>query len=168
MRKALIWAFASALATAAPLYAAQTMPTTPKRMPVKAPAEQVNLNTATLAELEALPGIDPATAKKIIDGRPFSSVPELLRAGVPKNTIDRISSMVTIGAADRPTGTGGGTVAPHHRPVRGMVWVDPSTKVYHKAGDRSYGATMNGKFMTEKDAIKAGYKPAKIGGTKTD
>src|SRR5262249_60520070 len=46
-------------------------------------------------ELEALPGVGPATAKKIIAGRPYSSVADLSRAGVNASTIDMIGSMVT-------------------------------------------------------------------------
>lgn len=46
-------------------------------------------------------------------------------------------------------------------PAPGMVWVNTSTKVYHKAGSRWAGKTKNGKWMTEADAQKAGYKPAK-------
>lgn len=38
----------------------------------------ININTATVAELDPLPGIGPKTAQKIIDGRPYSSVEELL------------------------------------------------------------------------------------------
>ncbi|GAB4157937.1 MAG: helix-hairpin-helix domain-containing protein [Candidatus Dojkabacteria bacterium] len=41
-------------------------------------ADCVNLNTATLAELDALEGIGPSTAQKIIDARPFTAVEELL------------------------------------------------------------------------------------------
>jgi outer membrane biosynthesis protein TonB len=42
----------------------------------------------------------------------------------------------------------------------GKVWVNTESGVYHKGG-RWYGATKQGKFMTEQDAIKAGYKSAK-------
>jgi hypothetical protein len=42
----------------------------------------------------------------------------------------------------------------------GMVWVNTDTGVYHKGG-KWFGATKQGKFMTEQDAVKAGYKPAK-------
>jgi hypothetical protein len=40
------------------------------------------------------------------------------------------------------------------------VWVNLDTGIYHKGG-RWYGKTKNGKFMTEDDATKAGYKAAK-------
>lgn len=39
----------------------------------------VDLNTAPLAELESLPGIGPALARAIVDGRPYAAVDELLR-----------------------------------------------------------------------------------------
>src|SRR5262249_26250690 len=40
---------------------------------------RVNVNTATAAELEALPGIGPVLARRIIEGRPYWSVDELER-----------------------------------------------------------------------------------------
>ena len=42
-----------------------------------------------------------------------------------------------------------------------MVWVNTATKVYHYEGDRWYGNTKEGKYMTEQDAIKAGYRASK-------
>jgi hypothetical protein len=42
----------------------------------------------------------------------------------------------------------------------GKVWVNTETGVYHKGG-RWYGGTKQGKFMTEDDAIKAGYRASK-------
>jgi competence protein ComEA len=51
-------------------------------------------------------------------------------------------------------------------PEKGMVWVNLNTRVYHKEGDRWYGKTKKGKFMSESDAQKAGYRPAKMEGAK--
>ena len=180
MRKVFTWALAVTLASAVPLLARQTTETygqkpATRQTETKAPppAGTVNLNTASQADLEALPGIGPVTAKKIIAGRPYTSVADLSKAGVPKSTIDKIAPMVTVGSAtaapmgrESTKGTTGGSTVAQQPPEKGMVWVNTSTKVYHKEGDRYYGKTKNGKFMTEADAIKAGYKPAKTGGTK--
>jgi len=40
----------------------------------------------------------------------------------------------------------------------GTVWVNTDSGVYHKPGTRWYGKTKQGKYMTEADAAKAGYK----------
>lgn len=41
-----------------------------------------------------------------------------------------------------------------------VVWVNTASRVYHRPGSRWYGKTRHGKYMTEKDAIKAGYRLA--------
>jgi hypothetical protein len=40
-----------------------------------------------------------------------------------------------------------------------MVWVNTSSGIYHTSG-KYYGNTKQGKWMTEADATKAGYKKA--------
>jgi len=42
----------------------------------------------------------------------------------------------------------------------GMVWVNTDSGIYHKPGTRWYGKTKQGKYMTEADAQKAGYRAA--------
>src|ERR1700678_2325649 len=57
----------------------------------------LDLNKATAEELEAdLPGVGPATAKKIVAGRPYTSVDDLAKAGVSARIIEGIRAHVTI------------------------------------------------------------------------
>jgi competence protein ComEA len=63
-------------------------------------ARLLDLNSATDAELDALPGIGPVTAGKIIESRtqtPFKSVDELRSRGlVGQKTFDQIKALLTV------------------------------------------------------------------------
>jgi hypothetical protein len=198
------WAASVSLAfllAIAPVLGAQTLGAAPSG------DAKVDLNTASLAALETLPGVDQATAKQIVAHRPYSSVADLSKSGVSAGTIERITPHVKVGplgtaaaatakgadkaatgvekAADATaTGvekgvdaaakgvqkgaeaTAGAANTVDHKltgaarvpPKPGMVWVDTNTKIYHKVGDPSYGTTTKGKWLTEKEAIKRGYR----------
>jgi hypothetical protein len=68
----------------------------------EAPSGPIDLNNATQSQLESLSGVGPATAKKIIAGRPYSAVSDLSKAGVSAATINKISSQVMVGKPGAP------------------------------------------------------------------
>jgi hypothetical protein len=171
---------------------------------------KIDLNTASQAALESLPGIDADTAKQIIANRPFKSVADLSKAGVPADTIERITPLVKVGLPGRvaattgkgankaasgvgkgagaaatgvekgvgaaatgvekgasATGSAAGKIshkvtgAPRQPPQAGMVWANTATKIYYKEGDSLYGNTKSGKWLTEEEAVKRGYRETK-------
>jgi competence ComEA-like helix-hairpin-helix protein len=68
----------------------------------KPPAEPVNLNTATSAELQQVPGIGPATAEKILKMRKsygrFKSVNDLLAIrGIGPKRLAKMRKYLTVG-----------------------------------------------------------------------
>jgi hypothetical protein len=57
-----------------------------------------------------------------------------------------------------------GRVIPRPSPAPGdgslaNVWVNPRAMLYYCSGSQSFGATSGGSFMTERDALAAGYTP---------
>lgn len=189
-------------------------------------AAKADINTSSEADLEAVKGIGPATAKKIIAGRPYASIDDLKKAGLTAATIDKLRGSLTVSAtapakptssssssssASKPSSSsstsssapasststssskpsmwerlkgkkadnaqgnsnaqGSNAQASSSAPAAstaqapgggsGKVWVNKDTKVFHREGDRWYGKTKNGEYMTEKDALAAGYRPVK-------
>lgn len=60
-------------------------------------SSQVNINSATQVQLEALPGVGAVTAGKIISGRPYQSVDELVsKKIVGKAVYERIKDLVVV------------------------------------------------------------------------
>ncbi len=197
-------------------------------------AAKADINTSSEADLEAVKGIGPATAKKIIAGRPYASIDDLKKAGLSAAKIDQLRGSLTVSAAgsapaatstkgssSSSTSSSGSSSAPaastsssskpsmwerlrgkksdnsqgSAQPAtsasgsssssgantgaattqsasasntpqapgggNGKVWVNKDTKVFHREGDRWYGKTKNGEYMTERDAIAQGYRPVK-------
>lgn len=65
-------------------------------------SELVNINTASQAELESLPGIGPTTAQKIIQYReqngPFVNTQDIINvSGIGPGTYERIKNLITVG-----------------------------------------------------------------------
>jgi len=165
----------------------------------------VDVNTATAAQLEEVNGIGPSYAKKIIANRPYTSLKDLTKTGISAKSLAKIEPLLTVApltaqtekpaepkattatkTGDAPTTTTtttdktgakttdktadnstkpakpARTLPPAQTPPqKGMVWVNKDTKIYHVEGDRYYGRTKNGEWMTEEDAKKAGCRPVK-------
>jgi competence protein ComEA len=80
---------------------ATTAPSSAKQSPSPstklAPGEKVNINTASQAQLEALPGIGPAKAQAIIGGRPYEKIEDIMKVkGIKQGVFNKIKDLITV------------------------------------------------------------------------
>lgn len=60
-------------------------------------AECISINSASLEDLDTLPGIGPALARRIVAGRPFNSIDELINvSGIGEKTLEDLRPLVTL------------------------------------------------------------------------
>ena len=78
--------------SAEPLPAQQPRQPLPHALPA---ADLLDINTASPAQLNALPGFGPAYTRRVIAGRPYSAKNQLVTRGVlPKSAYDLVSSRI--------------------------------------------------------------------------
>ena len=155
--------------------------------PTRGERQAIDVNTATAAELEALPGVGKAIAQKIIEHRPYGRNDELVdKHVVSASTYDRIKGQI-VARRGRAVREARDATPPREKaaassdvrdrsararsaetdtqvknlPNPGKVWVNTASGVYHHEGDRWYGNTKQGRYMSEDEAIHAGYRESK-------
>lgn len=91
--------------------------------------KKLNLNAATIAQLQMLPEIDEPTARAILDGRPYKMIEELLKIkGFGEKRLGKMRMMIEAAPAD-PNASRRGWDIKRRRQPRG----------FHKAEDEQTG-----------------------------
>ncbi len=103
-----------------------------------------------------------ATVKAVCkDGTPFEGT-TLRGACRGHGGVDKAASAGTPAAAATPAKPAApATTAPAPGGGAGQVWANEATKVYHCQGDRYYGRTKKGGYMSESDAKAKGFHAAR-------
>ena len=73
----------------------------------------MNLNSATVQQVNALPGIGNKLAAEIIKNRPYSSIDDLnAKVKISKKSLDKLRPLVSFGTAPAGVATGSSVAAP--------------------------------------------------------
>lgn len=100
---------------------------TPEERNAPEPTGKIDLNSATPEELEVLPGVGPARAKAIVEGRPYASLAQFeSRAIIPAGIFDKFKSATEVvpvsGKAAAAPGTPGREAAQKRIRMCGAKW----------------------------------------------
>src|SRR3954468_12453997 len=117
------------------------------------PSNNVDLNAASQSDLEALPGVGAVTAKKIIAGRPYSSVDDLSKAGVSAKTIEKIRGSVTASGSADTTATEPSSERSSARTSQDSEASKPETAPATETDNRSTASASN---LPQSDTTTAG------------
>jgi competence protein ComEA len=59
--------------------------------------ERISVNSASATLLDTLPGVGPATAQRIIEGRPYNALEDLLEVkGIGEKTLEKLRPFITL------------------------------------------------------------------------
>jgi len=77
------------------LFAGPTAPVYAQTPAPAAASARLDINSATQAQLEAIKGIGPVYAKKIIEGRPYAKKDQLVSKGIlPQGVYDKLKDQL--------------------------------------------------------------------------
>lgn len=75
---------------------------------------KIDVNSASVEELGAVPGIERRQVLRIVAQRPYAKLPDLVRAGLSPRLIERLAAFLTV-APDSPSALPGPPTVPHRR-----------------------------------------------------
>ena len=109
----------------------------------------VDVNSADLKTLETLPGVGPATAQKIVDGRPYKTLADLQKVkGLSKSKVASLKDLVTFGPATTEVPADTGTVTKKEKKSKASTATttpsSPSSSSPAPSASTSVGSTSGG------------------------